>query len=125
MEIVRFAPTLDLEPDLQLEHGKTHIVHSARLSKLSGVLFELVGFTSKESGKYYSFPASHFRAPNGKRAGLVTAKPGTEAYAEFGDVVLYLIKIANVQGVECIWCQEYKQAKQHLRSKPYNQFEHV
>ncbi len=125
MEIVRYAQDHDLENGLILKHGELYVVHDVHFSKLSGVLFELNGFTVGNSKQYHCFPANHFRAQNGKHADRVMAKPDTDAFAKYGKFLLYISGLKNVQGEELIRCRECNSLVEHMKLLPYNQFTHV
>ena len=125
MEIVRYAPTIEVEKGLWLERDKTYSVHSVRYSLLAGVLFELVEFKVEGCEHFHRLPANHFRSLNGKRAGIVRAIPNTEAFKKHGDELLYLSGLINLQGVELVRRREYRTPVEHLKALPYDQFEHM
>ena len=125
MEIVHYAPNVELEEDLWLELGKRYMVHSVSYSPLAGVLFELVGFEIKGLQHFHRRPANHFRALNGKRAGIVKAIPGTEAFKKHEDRLLFLSGLVHFEGADLVRRREVKSTVEHLKGMPYDQFEHV
>lgn len=123
MEIVRYAPSLTLEPRLEFEPGKRYLVHQIKFSETMGTLFEIVGFTVGDSNRYYVFEANHFRTPDMKQADLVRAKVNTNAFAEYGTSILKLADLKLVNGIECVYCVDEKK-RLHLSLFPYSEFEH-
>lgn len=125
MQIVRYAPTNELEPGLVLEFNCRYIVHKIIYTKGFGVTFQLVGFTRNKSTKYYSFPANHFRALNGKRADRVMALPSTSAATAFGSSALLLTGLINSTDGDKVWCMVPNNPAHQGSPFPYSEFEHV